>query len=70
MPKNKFANWKVGINYSFDIYLGSGAYGEVASAIHLPTNRQVAIKVMRDVFEVPIDVKRAYREMHILRYHF
>ena len=64
----KFAGWKAGDNYFLEKVLGHGSYGEVASAIHIPSSKKVAIKLMRDVFDIPTDVKRAYREMHILRY--
>jgi len=65
----KFANWKAGDSYFLEKVLGHGSYGEVASAIHIPSSKKVAIKLMRDVFDIPTDVKRAYREMHILRYN-
>ena len=68
-PPNKFNDWHLPSTYSLEKILGRGSYGEVASAIHNPSGKKVAVKVMRDVFDVPTDVKRAYREMHILRYY-
>jgi p38 MAP kinase len=32
------------------------------------SNRPVAIKLMKGIFDEPTDAKRAYREMHILRH--
>jgi mitogen-activated protein kinase 1/3 len=68
VQSNKFESWKVGDSYQLEKILGHGSYGEVASAYHRQTGHKVAIKVMRDIFEIPVDVKRAYREIHILRF--
>ncbi len=64
----EFKDWNVGPNYILESVLGHGSYGKVASAIQLTTNSKVAIKMMKDVFKHPVHVKRAYREIHILRY--
>jgi mitogen-activated protein kinase 1/3 len=41
---NKFADWNVGKQYELIKLLGQGSYGAVASAIHKPTGKKVAIK--------------------------
>jgi mitogen-activated protein kinase 1/3 len=65
---SKFANWKCCDDYRLEKILGHGSYGEVALAIHRETDKKCAIKLMRDIFEIPVDAKRAYREIHILRH--
>lgn len=47
--------------------LGTGSYGQVASAVHKPTGRKVAVKKMDNVFEDEIDCKRILREINLLR---
>lgn len=47
--------------------MGSGSYGQVASAIHKPTQKKVAIKKMDGVFEDEVDCKRILREVTLLR---
>ena len=49
--------------------LGHGSYGAVAEGLDMNHNgRKVAIKRMKNMFEIAQDGTRAYREMHILRY--
>ena len=36
--------------------------------INRKTQRKVAVKRMANIFDDQVDAKRAYREMHILRY--
>ena len=43
-PQNKFADWDVGSDYEIIKLLGSGSYGAVASALHKPSGKKVAIK--------------------------
>ncbi len=64
---NKFADWDVGKNYELIKLLGSGSYGAVASAIHRPSGKKVAIKQMKGVFEDEVDCKRILREIFILK---
>jgi mitogen-activated protein kinase 1/3 len=64
---NKFADWEVGKDYECVKLLGQGSYGAVASAIHKPSGKKVAIKKMTGVFEDEIDCKRILREIHLLR---
>jgi len=47
--------------------LGHGSYGQVASAIHKPSGKKVAIKKMDGVFEDEVDCKRILRELALLR---
>lgn len=67
LDSNKFAGWDVGSEYKLVKMLGEGAYGAVASAIHMPTNKKVAIKRMEGLFEDETDTKRILREIHILK---
>jgi serine/threonine protein kinase len=49
--------------------VGHGAYGEVCEAVDSKhKQRKVAIKRMKNMFDISQDGIRAYREMHILRY--
>ena len=47
--------------------MGSGSYGQVASAVYKPTGKKVAIKKMDGVFDDEIDCKRILREVTLLR---
>lgn len=47
--------------------MGQGSYGQVASAVHKPTGKKVAIKKMDGVFEDEVDCKRILREVTLLR---
>ena len=67
IPKNQ-VNWDVGPNYQITKQLGSGSYGMVCEAVHVPTGERVAIKQMKNVFEDAVDCKRLLREISILRY--
>jgi mitogen-activated protein kinase 1/3 len=64
---NQFSDWDVGADYKCDKLLGKGSYGSVASAIHIPTGKKVAIKKMDGVFEDETDCKRILREVKLLR---
>ena len=64
---NQFADWEIGDNYEVVKLLGHGSYGQVASAIHKPTGKKVAIKKMDGVFEDEVDCKRILREISLLR---
>ena len=63
----QFADWEVGSDYECIKLLGQGSYGAVASALHKPTNKKVAIKKMDGVFEDEVDCKRILREVTLLR---
>ena len=49
--------------------LGQGAYGSVASAVHIASGESIAIKKVSNVFTKRILTKRALRELKLLR-HF
>jgi mitogen-activated protein kinase 1/3 len=61
-----FKDWEVGKDYDLIKNLGAGAYGEVASAVHIPTGKKVAIKKMAGIFEDKVDCSRILREVSIL----
>jgi len=63
----QFSDWEVGDDYECIKILGQGSYGAVASAVHKPTGKKVAIKKMDGVFEDDVDCKRILREVAILR---
>eukprot|EP01038_Epipyxis_sp_PR26KG_P005366 gene5366-7442_t len=67
---SKFDSWEVTNRYDLTEILGRGSYGQVAKATDRldSTGTLVAIKKMNRIFDEPIDAKRAYREMHILRH--
>ena len=48
--------------------LGKGSYGAVSLATDRVSEKKVAIKQMKNIFDEQTDAKRAYREMHILRH--
>jgi len=64
---NEFPEWEVGPNYTVERILGTGSYGSVCRAIHVPTGKKVAIKRVKNVFEDDIDCKRILREVTLMR---
>ena len=58
-----------GFPYEKRRMIGMGTYGTVYSAIDRRTGQEVAVKKVRDVFDILILAKRTYREVKILR-HF
>jgi mitogen-activated protein kinase 1/3 len=64
---DKFSDWEVGKQYECLKILGQGSYGAVASAIHKPSGKKVAIKRMQGVFEDEVDCKRILREIYLLK---
>lgn len=66
----QFSSWEVGQRYQLIKELGKGSYGKVVEAIDKAStsSARVAIKQMKHAMEFPIDAKRAYREMRILRH--
>lgn len=60
--------WEVGNRYKLMEILGKGSYGQVIKALDRKYGNFVAIKQMKHIFDEPIDAKRAYREIHILRH--
>ena len=67
IPVSK-VDWDVGPDYQITRQIGSGSYGMVCEAKHLPTNERVAIKQMTGIFDDIVDCKRLLREISILRY--
>ena len=61
-------DWDVGPDYQITRQIGSGSYGMVCEAKHLPTGERVAIKQMTGIFDDIVDCKRLLREICILRY--
>jgi mitogen-activated protein kinase 1/3 len=47
--------------------IGQGSYGQVVRAKHIPTNVNIAIKKVSNVFNNVGDAKRLLREIQILR---
>ena len=54
--------------YHLERILGSGSYGEVASAIDRKTGERTAVKRIHHLFDVEMDTKRIVREIHLLRH--
>ena len=67
LPKPKI-DWDVGSDYEITKQIGSGSYGMVCEALHLPTGEKVAIKRVSRIFDDLVDCKRLLREIAILRY--
>jgi mitogen-activated protein kinase 1/3 len=47
--------------------VGQGSYGSVAEATHRPTNKQVAVKRLEDIFADVEDCKKMVREILLLK---
>lgn len=58
--------WDMGPCYRFERELGSGAYGSVCQAVHLPTKEKVAVKRFASIFKDPRYCKVVLREVEIL----
>jgi mitogen-activated protein kinase 1/3 len=67
IPRNKI-DWDVGPDYQVIRQIGSGSYGSVCEAKHIPTGERVAIKHITRIFDDLVDCKRLLREVYILRY--
>lgn len=57
----------MGEDYEIVKIVGQGSYGSVAEAIHRPTNKQVAIKRLEDIFADTEDCKKMVREILLLK---
>lgn len=60
--------WEVPERYQNLSPVGSGAYGQVCSAIDTVTNQKVAIKKLARPFQSAIHAKRTYRELRLLKH--
>lgn len=60
--------WEVPEKYQMLSPVGSGAYGQVCSAIDSSTNIKVAIKKLARPFQTAIHAKRTYRELRMLKH--
>ncbi|XP_013382053.1 mitogen-activated protein kinase 14-like [Lingula anatina] len=62
------AVWEVPERYQMLQPVGSGAYGQVCSAVDTHSSQKVAIKKLARPFQSPIHAKRTYREIRMLKH--
>ncbi|KAK4022115.1 mitogen-activated protein kinase p38b isoform X1 [Daphnia magna] len=60
--------WEVPDSYQMLSPVGSGAYGQVCSAVDSKTENKVAIKKLARPFQSAIHAKRTYRELRLLKH--
>lgn len=60
--------WEVPDRYQMLAAVGSGAYGQVCSALDSTTNTKVAIKKLARPFQSAVHAKRTYRELKLLKH--
>ncbi|CAO1298784.1 unnamed protein product [Diamesa hyperborea] len=60
--------WEVPEQYQQLIAIGSGAYGQVCSAVDTNTNTKVAIKKLARPFQTNVHAKRTFRELRLLKH--
>lgn len=60
--------WEVPVRYQMLSAVGSGAYGQVCSAVDTQTKRKVAIKKLARPFQTAVHAKRTYRELKLLKH--
>nr|XP_018902011.1 PREDICTED: mitogen-activated protein kinase 14B-like isoform X2 [Bemisia tabaci] len=60
--------WEVPERYQMLTPVGSGAYGQVCSAVDSQTGRKVAIKKLARPFQSAVHAKRTYRELRLLKH--
>ncbi|XP_067134891.1 mitogen-activated protein kinase 14-like isoform X1 [Centruroides vittatus] len=60
--------WEVPERYRNLLPVGSGAFGQVCSAIDVVTNQKVAIKKITKPFNSAIHAQRIYRELRLLKH--
>ncbi|CAL1286266.1 unnamed protein product [Larinioides sclopetarius] len=60
--------WEVPERYQNLAPVGSGAYGQVCSALDTVRNFKVAIKKLARPFQSAIHAKRTYRELRLLKH--
>lgn len=60
--------WKHALkDYEFIKLIGQGSYGEVVQAKHRNSGKEVAIKLIHNIFKSEYDSKKIVREIQILR---
>ena len=64
---NQFHNWKLGDKYEIIKQIGIGSYGSVVKAKCLKTEKFVAIKKIKHLFDDLVDGKRVLREIALLK---
>ncbi|XP_020632005.1 mitogen-activated protein kinase 14-like [Orbicella faveolata] len=60
--------WEVPEKYQDLSPIGTGAYGQVCSAMNTATGEQVAIKKLSRPFQTTMHAKRSFRELKLLRH--
>ncbi|XP_029671432.1 mitogen-activated protein kinase p38b-like isoform X2 [Formica exsecta] len=60
--------WEVPKRYQLLTPVGSGAYGQVCSAVDTTTGQKVAIKKLARPFQSAVHAKRTYRELRMLKH--
>ncbi|XP_076262411.1 mitogen-activated protein kinase p38b-like isoform X2 [Rhynchophorus ferrugineus] len=60
--------WEVPLRYQMLSAVGSGAYGQVCSAVDTQTKKKVAIKKLARPFQTAVHAKRTYRELRLLKH--
>ncbi|KAG7197570.1 hypothetical protein KM043_001325 [Ampulex compressa] len=60
--------WEVPQRYQMLTPVGSGAYGQVCSAVDTTTGQKVAIKKLARPFQSAVHAKRTYRELRMLKH--
>ncbi|XP_043797205.1 mitogen-activated protein kinase p38b-like isoform X3 [Apis laboriosa] len=60
--------WEVPERYQMLTPVGSGAYGQVCSALDTKTGQKVAIKKLARPFQSAVHAKRTYRELRMLKH--
>lgn len=60
--------WEVPERYQMLSAVGSGAHGQVCSALDTLTNKKVAIKKLARPFQTAVHAKRTYRELKLLKH--
>ncbi|XP_065571935.1 mitogen-activated protein kinase 14-like isoform X3 [Artemia franciscana] len=60
--------WEIPMRYQMLTPVGSGAYGQVCSAVDTKSGTKVAIKKLARPFQTAIHAKRTYRELRLLKH--
>ncbi|XP_055380904.1 mitogen-activated protein kinase p38b-like isoform X2 [Condylostylus longicornis] len=60
--------WEIPERYQMLNPVGSGAYGQVCSAVNTKNNMKVAIKKLARPFQSAVHAKRTYRELRMLKH--